>query len=404
MPAYSLGGTSAWALTSHSDQTVTGAKTFQAGTATAVPLRVTGISGHTGNLLDFIDGGGTLRSSFNSVGRLLLGNGGTHTPAWLSISTTGDIGITVKAAGGQVNDLTQWQNNAGSVVARVYNSGSIESVGGLIQSTSPNGGRTRLTYTTSTGSDGVAYDYGVIYTFNDTNPGTAARPLLGRIIAQGKDSAGNATNFTDLRSQISDVTDASEDGFMILYTLEAGTTRETARWGDTNAGYHSRFLNYHPSAVTLRAQSMAAGATGSLIDAVNSAGNIIFSVNQAGIAKGGDTGWTIIGNTGAPAFETGWVHYYSATQEPLGYRKLVDGTVKLKGLTKNAAAQAAGSIIYTLPAGYRPAHYMRFAVTSHTGTNGGFGRVDVGQNGAVYYITGNVAEMDLSSISFLAEN
>lgn len=170
-------------------------------------------------------------------------------------------------------------------------------------------------------------------------------------------------------------------------------------WGDDSGG-----------GVFQLAFGMANNASNSTTGGGRTAGNIWM---RYGTRAGGwqawrpfnlsDTSWAIIGDAGSPAFETGWVHYYSATQEPLAFRKLTSGAVKLKGLTKNPAAQAAGSIIFTLPVGYRPAHYMRFAVTSHTGTNGGFGRIDIGAGGQVYYISGNVAEMDLSSVTFLAE-
>lgn len=408
MPAYSLGTMSAWAVTSNTDQIVSGAKTFQAAATSAIPVSIRAATGQAANLFEAQLGDGTVRATLNKDGGLRLGDIAAAEAAggWLSIvsNVAGAKPLVIRGATSQTANLQEWQASSGAVVAQIYSSGAFETIGGLIQSNSGNGGRSRITYTSSTGSDGVVYDYGVIYTFNDVSPGTAARPLLGRIIGQGKDSVGNATNYADLRFQISDPTDGSEDGFTILYTLTGGATRESARWGDTNAGYHARYLNYHSTAVTLRAQSMAAGATGSLIDAVNSAGTIVFSVNQAGVVSGGDKAWTIVGGTGAPAFETGWTHYYSATQEPMGFRKLPDGTIKLKGLVKNAAAQAAGSIIFTLPAGYRPAHYMRMPVTTHTNTNGGTARVDIGVGGQVYYITGNVAEMDLSNIIFYGEN
>jgi hypothetical protein len=59
--------------------------------------------------------------------------------------------------------------------------------------------------------------------------------------------------------------------------------------------------------------------------------------------------WHFVGAAGEPAFQNGWVNY-DATRL-VRYRKYPDGRVRLSGCSRTVSA---GSVAFTLPAGYRP--------------------------------------------------
>ncbi|HEX9887997.1 MAG TPA: hypothetical protein VGA69_00845 [Nitriliruptorales bacterium] len=85
-------------------------------------------------------------------------------------------------------------------------------------------------------------------------------------------------------------------------------------------------------------------------------------VRVAGGAQA-DADWHEVGTSGEPAFGTGWDSYDSfngaALFGPVAFRILPSGLVVIKGAADGSAS--AGSTIFTLPAGYRPAHERRFA-------------------------------------------
>lgn len=392
MPAYSLGGSSAWALTSHTVQTITGAKTFEAVDSATTPLSVVGVSGAAAPILNLNTSDGVNRFKFETNGVFTAGylSAGTRivgTTLSITAPSASTKGIVVRGAASQTANLYEFQDSAGYAMSFMNPSGHTYFEGGAATK-----GRTLIIGTT---------DYGYMQMFNRTSPGTD-NSITARFYFAGHDSVGNSIGTGEIRSYLRRALDGSEEGMVNVYATVKGISREVAIFGDTTLGYNAFFNNFDPAARGLLIRG-AASQTGNLFEIQTSASISLLSVDPAGIIRGGEA-WKIVGATGSPAFETGWTHYYSATQEPLGFRKMADGSIKLKGLVKNAAAQAAGSIIFTLPAGYRPTHYMRLPVTTHTNTAGGVGRVDIGVGGQVYYITGNVAEMDLSSIMFYGEN
>jgi len=60
---------------------------------------------------------------------------------------------------------------------------------------------------------------------NSASP--ASNDLLGEVIFRGRDGAANATTYARIYSQISDVTDGSEDGFLVIQNIVAGSLRNT---------------------------------------------------------------------------------------------------------------------------------------------------------------------------------
>lgn len=102
-----------------------------------------------------------------------------------------------------------------------------------------------------------------------------------------------------------------------------------------------------------------------------------------------------IGETGLPAFSGAWVNYGSG-YEAAGYYKDPWGRVHLCGVVRSGAA---GSVIFTLPGGYRPRGREIFSNVS--GADTGF-RTDVAANGDVIHVSGTTGYVSLSSISFRA--
>lgn len=103
---------------------------------------------------------------------------------------------------------------------------------------------------------------------------------------------------------------------------------------------------------------------------------------------------TNVGEAGAPAFQNGWVNYDTNWDQARYYRS--NGRVYLQGLVKNGTA---GTGIFTLPVGFRPAKRALFPADG----SGGYGRVDVLANGEVRHIAGGNAHFSLSNVAFRAD-
>lgn len=112
-----------------------------------------------------------------------------------------------------------------------------------------------------------------------------------------------------------------------------------------------------------------------------------------------DTGWNLI------AYQNGWQDS-DAAGHPGRYRK-INGVVYLQGLVRNPASQtgaSAGSVVFTLPAGYRTNKNIQIN-TMIDGTHGRLmilsdGRVRVESNYTAYT---NGPWVTLSTVSFPAD-
>ena len=103
--------------------------------------------------------------------------------------------------------------------------------------------------------------------------------------------------------------------------------------------------------------------------------------------------------TFAPTLLSGWVNY-GDHWAAAGYYKGSDNRVHLQGLIKSGTV-ADGTVIFTLPQGFRPKQTQMFIIFI---SGGGYGRVDVNESGSVVANTVNATYTSLSGISFLAEN
>ena len=87
--------------------------------------------------------------------------------------------------------------------------------------------------------------------------------------------------------------------------------------------------------------------------------------------------WHEVGDANEPAFENSWVNYgsgYSTT----GFMKDPHGMVKLKGVVQSGTS---GTVVFTLPAGYRPGATCIFSAVNVNG--GGHSTVSVNTSGQV---------------------
>lgn len=96
----------------------------------------------------------------------------------------------------------------------------------------------------------------------------------------------------------------------------------------------------------------------------------------------------------APTLLNSWVNF-GAGGQPAGYCKDSQGFVRLKGLVKSGTPGAT-SVIFTLPAGYRPANNSHHAVPS----NALFGFCRVDSSGSVIAYAGSGTWFALDGISF----
>lgn len=114
------------------------------------------------------------------------------------------------------------------------------------------------------------------------------------------------------------------------------------------------------------------------------------------LSEGGVADPVVVGGEAwnTPTLQNSWVNFGSGHQTA-AYYKDDAGRVHLRGLVKNGNNAA----IFTLPAGYRPSAIELFVCYA----GGGTGRIDVGVDGTVTYITGSSnAFVSLAGMSFRA--
>src|SRR4051794_6336999 len=75
----------------------------------------------------------------------------------------------------------------------------------------------------------------------------------------------------------------------------------------------------------------------------------------------------VVGATGEPAYENGWTTPVASVDEALSFYEDPWGVVHVQGNTSHSGL--SGSAVFTLPAGYRPAKDLYFAVFGAGGTS-----------------------------------
>lgn len=94
----------------------------------------------------------------------------------------------------------------------------------------------------------------------------------------------------------------------------------------------------------------------------------------------------------------GWVAYDPVNWSTPQYTKAADGLVSIKGLIRSGST-TAGTVIATLPTGFRPGAQRLIAVAS----NGAYGRLDIRSNGDIVFSAGSNAWFSLDGITFYAD-
>jgi lysophospholipase L1-like esterase len=124
---------------------------------------------------------------------------------------------------------------------------------------------------------------------------------------------------------------------------------------------------------------------------------IIASAITAGLVAGGPQSYTPATTWIAPTLLNGWGNFGSGFAYA-GYRLTPDGEVHVQGVIGTGTA-TAGTVLFNLPAGFRPAANRVFSVAS----NDAFGEVRVAANGDVTINAGASMWLSLDGIRFLAE-
>lgn len=96
----------------------------------------------------------------------------------------------------------------------------------------------------------------------------------------------------------------------------------------------------------------------------------------------------------APTLINSWSNFGS-TYAPAGYYKDSRDVVRLRGLVKGGAA---GSNMFVLPTGYRPAFREVYLV--FCGAMMMQARIDIDSNGIVQFVSGSSDYVSLSNIAF----
>lgn len=105
----------------------------------------------------------------------------------------------------------------------------------------------------------------------------------------------------------------------------------------------------------------------------------------------------VVGAAGEPAFLNSWVAFGSGYQTPRFWKDPM-GIVHIEGLIKSGTPSAT-SVVFTLPARYRPASTLLFSLIS----NDLPARVDVKNTGDVLARLGSAVYFTLSGIAFKQE-
>lgn len=125
----------------------------------------------------------------------------------------------------------------------------------------------------------------------------------------------------------------------------------------------------------------------------------------AGAAQGTMEPWHTVGAAGEPNFLNNWVNYEApgGNNAQVGFRKFPDGRVRLRGLMKNGTTGNSVQFL-TMPAGYRPAAFVRFTVPAMGAANPPVtATVEISSAGLVYVNTTVNGYVDLGSIEFDTE-
>jgi hypothetical protein len=130
---------------------------------------------------------------------------------------------------------------------------------------------------------------------------------------------------------------------------------------------------------------------------VFSTGNLYYRLNQSGTWGT----WTQLATTTQEAWTNltlvnSWVSYGGTFATP-GYRKNNFGEVELRGMVKSGVT-TNGTVIATLPAGYRPTSDKVYSVICNNGTADVIGYISISTGGSIIFKSGANTYLSLDSI------
>jgi hypothetical protein len=120
-------GPSATGYTGYLDWNTQNFPIFYSGTTTSPALVARGASGQTASMLQLQNSSGSITANFtapvNNVNRLNLGGTDLGATLGVSVHASGGVGAIVRGAASQTANLQEWQNSAGTVLARITSAG-----------------------------------------------------------------------------------------------------------------------------------------------------------------------------------------------------------------------------------------------------------------------------------------
>jgi hypothetical protein len=108
----------------------------------------------------------------------------------------------------------------------------------------------------------------------------------------------------------------------------------------------------------------------------------------------------LVGAPGEPAFQNGWAIFSSSNLGPVGFYKDREGFVHLTGDARHDTTSGCGTILFTLPAGYRPPTELGFPAVRQATSGSPFQeahRINVGDDGIVF-LTGSCENATATTI------
>jgi len=284
-------------------------------TAPYVQLVVKGAASQTGNLQQWQNSAGTALSSISSSGRLAINtssdaggralyvvqpNGGYGSvfegvgiiPNVTIYAAAGGVGLVVASAASQTANLTEWQNSAGTVVAKVDSSGSAQFSGFNVQNSITANG---TIYTQAIGSTSDYAGNAISINSGKAVVMTPAAASIGLVVKGAASQTANLQEWQNSAGTVLAKVDSNGDITLSNASIAATGGNITTTYGlysnlpaTTNAG-----LAVKPWATNIPGAIIrgAASQTADLQQWQNSSGTVLTSVRPDGsllITKNGD--------------------------------------------------------------------------------------------------------------------
>jgi len=206
----------------------------------------------------------------------------------------------------------------------------------------------------------------------------------------GATSGSNSVNIALSQT----ATESSIDGLLVEVTVRHIDQLESVR-------YETLWATYDASANTLtrtRTISSSSGTTSiAFAEELITDNLVIYGTTSHASFRGED--WHDVGAVGEISFENSWENYAFGTFPPVGYKKLPNGILILRGMAANGSA--ADVRFFTLPDGYRPSYNMFVA----TNSNDAHCRLQLETTGVVKAVSGGSTQyVNLDVMFYLGED